>query len=128
MQKKCSNKNDSREDIYTFESQKLNYFEKKSGAGVLTLQCNSYLSHVRAFFKISSTFLSPYLLVPPFKNVFQPIFISVNNRDRAPSKYVNKLTIVFSSPDPKGHVRYCHHLASVVRRPSVNFSYFNLLL
>jgi hypothetical protein len=32
--KKCSNKNDSREDIYTFESQKLNYFEKKSGAGV----------------------------------------------------------------------------------------------
>ena len=48
---------------------------------------------------------------------------------------------LFSSPDPKGHVRYCHHLASVVRpssvvrrpssvvrRPSVNFSYFNLLL
>jgi hypothetical protein len=41
---------------------------------------------------------------------------------------------IFSSPDPKGHVRYCHHLASVVRpssvvrRPSVNFSYFNLLL
>jgi hypothetical protein len=29
--KKCSNKNDSREDIYTFESQKLNYFEKKVG-------------------------------------------------------------------------------------------------
>ena len=28
---------------------------------------------------------------------------------------------VFSSPDPKGHVSYCHHLASVVvvvRRPS----------
>ena len=45
-----------------------------------------------------------------------------------------KLLSVFSSPDPKGHVRYCHHLASVVRpssvvrRPSVNFSYFNLLL
>jgi hypothetical protein len=30
--------------------------------------------------------------------------------------------MIFSSPDPKGHVRYCHHLASV------NFSYFNLLL
>ena len=30
---------------------------------------------------------------------------------------------LFSSPDPKGHVRYCHHLSSVV-----NFSYFNLLL
>ena len=24
-------------------------------------------------------------------------------------------TAIFSSPDPKGHVRYCHHLASVVR-------------
>ena len=33
---------------------------------------------------------------------------------------------VFSSPDPKGHVRYCHHLASVVR--PLTFSYFNLLL
>ena len=25
-----------------------------------------------------------------------------------------RLTNVFSSPDPKGHVSYCHHLASVV--------------
>ena len=25
-----------------------------------------------------------------------------------------KVNIVFSSPDPKGHVSYCHHLASVV--------------
>ena len=41
--------------IKTFESQKLNYFGKK-GAGILTLQCNSYLSHVRSFFKISSNF------------------------------------------------------------------------
>ena len=24
--------------------------------------------------------------------------------------------IFISSPDPKGHVSYCHHLASVVRR------------
>jgi hypothetical protein len=23
--------------------------------------------------------------------------------------------LVFSSPDPKGHVSYCHHWASVVR-------------
>jgi hypothetical protein len=23
--------------------------------------------------------------------------------------------LIFNSPDPKGHVRYCHHLASVVR-------------
>ena len=26
-----------------------------------------------------------------------------------------KINILFSSPDPMGHVRYCHHLASVVR-------------
>ena len=32
---------------------------------------------------------------------------------------------LFSSPDPKGHVRYCHHLASI--RP-LTFSYFNILL
>ena len=24
--------------------------------------------------------------------------------------------MIFSSPDPKGHVSYCHHLVSVVRR------------
>ena len=29
------------------------------------------------------------------------------------------LVQLFSSPDPKGHVRYCHHLASVVRPSSV---------
>jgi hypothetical protein len=37
-------------------------------------------------------------------------------------QYVSKYLIavlLFSSPDPKGHVRYCHHLASVVRHPSV---------
>jgi hypothetical protein len=32
---------------------------------------------------------------------------------------------LFSSPDPKDHVRYCHHLASVVR--PLTFSYFNLI-
>jgi hypothetical protein len=34
---------------------------------------------------------------------------------------------LFSSPDLKGHVSYCHHLASVRRpsvRPSVNISIF----
>jgi hypothetical protein len=32
----------------------------------------------------------------------------------------NNPKVLFSSPDPKGHVSYCHHLASVVvvRRPS----------
>ena len=41
------------------------------------------------------------------------------------AKYLVVATF-FSSPDPKGHVRYCHHLASVVR--PLTFSYFNLLL
>jgi hypothetical protein len=29
--------------------------------------------------------------------------------------WYGKLSIVFSSPDSKGHVSYCHHWASVVR-------------
>ena len=35
---------------------------------------------------------------------------------------------IISSPDPKGQVSYCHHWASVVCRPSINFSHFNQLL
>ena len=31
---------------------------------------------------------------------------------------------IVSSPDPKGQVSYCHHLASVVCRPFVNISIF----
>ena len=44
-----------------------------------------------------------------------------NHRPRA-SNWKNFITCgcessaLFSSPDPKGHVSYCHHLASVVRR------------
>jgi hypothetical protein len=34
--------------------------------------------------------------------------------------------ILFSSPDPKGHVSYCHHWASVCL--SITFSHFNQLL
>ena len=81
--------------LLTSESQKLNYFGKKGGAGILTLQCNSYLSHVRSFFKISINFLSLISSYPLLKKVFQHTFISVNNRGRAPSKYVNKLAIGF---------------------------------
>ena len=35
--------------------------------------------------------------------------------------------LIFSSPDSKGHVSYCHHFSSVVRL-SVNISHFNFLL
>jgi hypothetical protein len=50
---------------------------------------------------------APYLLVPPFKNVFQHTFISVNNRSRAPSKYVNKLAIGFYFFIPKVKQYFC---------------------
>ena len=39
------------------------------------------------------------------------------------------LIALFSSPGPKVHVNYCHHVASVVCcLSSVNFSHFKLLL
>jgi hypothetical protein len=42
-------------------------------AGVLTLQCNSYLSHVRSFFKISSNFLSLISSYPLLKMCFSTL-------------------------------------------------------
>ena len=80
--------------LLTFESQKLNYFGKKGGAGVLTLQCNSYLNHVRSFFKISSNFLSLISSYPLLKKN-SPHFHFCEQHGRAPSKYVNKLAIGF---------------------------------
>ena len=42
---------------------------------------------------------------------------------------IEKADHLFSSPGPKVHVNYCHHLASVVcSLSSVNFSHFKLLL
>ena len=38
------------------------------------------------------------------------------------------LKYIFSSPDPKGQVSYCHYWVSIVCRPSVKFSHFNQLL
>jgi hypothetical protein len=49
----------------------------------------------RTVLLLNSEFSIPYLLVSRFKNVFQHTSISVNNRGRAPSKYVNKLAIGF---------------------------------
>ena len=36
--------------------------------------------------------------------------------------------LFISSPEPKARVSYCHPFSSVVRRPSVNFLHFHLLL
>ena len=43
--------------------------------------------------------------------------------------FQSAVLFLFSSPGPKVHVNYCHHLASVVGcLSSVNFSHFKLLL
>jgi hypothetical protein len=72
------------------------------------------------------------------KNIFIKLQMSTNimaNQVKTPiQNYFEKVLyenltfeiVVFSSPDPKGHVRYCHYLAFVVR--PLTFSYFNLLL
>ena len=52
---------------------KVKLFWKTSGAGILTLQCNSYLSHFRSFFKISSNFLSLISLYPLLKMFFSTL-------------------------------------------------------
>jgi hypothetical protein len=46
---------------------------KTSGACVLTLQCNSYLSHFRSFLKISSNFLSLISSYPLLKMFFSTL-------------------------------------------------------
>jgi hypothetical protein len=52
---------------------KVKLFWNKSGAGVLTLQRNLYLSHVRSFFKISSNFLSLISSYPLLKIFFSTL-------------------------------------------------------
>jgi hypothetical protein len=52
---------------------KVKLFWKKSGASVLTLQCNSYLSHVRSFFKIPNNFLSLISSYPLLKMLFSTL-------------------------------------------------------
>ena len=58
---------------------------------------------------------------------WQQFYLSFNLR--VPLISSNSSHNIFSSPGPKVHVNYCHHLASVVcRLSSVNFSHFKLLL
>ena len=54
--------------------------------------------------------------------IYQPCNFEVN-----PITHFGVVAL-FSSPDPRGHVSYCHHFSSVVCRPSDNISHFNLLL
>jgi hypothetical protein len=51
-----------------------------------------------------------------FISLFENIDSSTNVVLSIFSNKLIKRTCLFSSPDPKGHVSYCHHLASVVRR------------
>ena len=67
-----------------------------------------------------------------FSDVCQKEILKYENDielDTSDPKIITLLKFIsnfFRSPDPKGHVRYCHHLASLVR--PLTFSYFNLLL
>ena len=49
-------------------------------------------------------------------------------RDRIPPFSMKKYFPVFQLTWPLGQVSYCHHFSSVICRPSVNISHFNLLL
>jgi hypothetical protein len=44
--------------------------------------------------------------------------LSLADDENSLNEALNMISL-FSSPDPKGHVRYCHHLASVVRPFSI---------
>jgi hypothetical protein len=67
-------------------------------------------------------FFIPYLLVPPFKNVFQHTFISVNNRGRARSKYVNKLAIKLLEILKRDRTWLKYELHCKVKTPAPLFS------
>ena len=46
---------------------------------------------------------------------FNVFILIVPNKQHFGGRLQDNLSFLFSSPDPKSHVRYCHHLASVVR-------------
>ena len=73
-----------------------------------------------------------FSIFPETKVVFAVHFYSFCNFDswQAKKMYLWKqlLKLLFSSPDPKGHVSYCHHWSSVVRRPSVRPLTFHILI
>jgi hypothetical protein len=77
--------------------------------------CWSFLPHVRFLI-----LLTVFELLPKTCNFS---FLSLPHSKFGMWGYLwspDQLSLV-SSPDPKGHVSYCHHLASVVRRKLVRF-------
>ena len=56
-----------------------------------------------------------------------PVFYTSGNRFVRRTGTFGNLWF-FSLPGLLGQVSYCHHFSSIVRRPSVNISHFNLLL
>jgi hypothetical protein len=65
----------------------------------------------------------PYWFFFLEKKVTSQTIINANKHRKL--QISSKKLTQFSSPDPKGHVRYCHHLASVVVSKIIHF---NLLL
>jgi hypothetical protein len=66
------------------------------------------IGHVRS--QLRHNFSSLYLLLPIHSTCLFALLIFKSDRS---VKLFNSSRL-FSSPDPKGHVSYCHHLASVV--------------
>ena len=64
--------------------------------------------------------------------IFMPLAWKVRWGHLVIRLFVSPFVCFFSSPEPKARVSYCHSAPSVVRssvrRPSVNFSHFRLLL
>jgi hypothetical protein len=73
---------------------KVKLFWKKRGAAVLTIQCNSYLSHVQCFFKIPSNFLSLISSYPLLKMLFSTLsFLWTTAVGPRQETYVNKVAM-----------------------------------
>ena len=67
-------------------------------------------------------FVKSYMHLKCFHNLTSVIYLINLELDNLLFYFVHTtldIYVFISSPDPKGHVRYCHHLASVVHPSSV---------
>ena len=86
----------------------------------LRMTANKYHDYMQVFFyKVSFEVMkclfygrSHHWCKAPKKNMC--VFCHMSKKFRVGRQQFCFL-LLFSSPDPKGHVRYCHHLASIVR-------------
>ena len=119
--------------FYSLRSRHFNFFIFPARFARIKLQLFARNSLISFFFRLASlafnfnmNVLVSHLRTPTHMNectIYTFLFIII--------RIQNSNTLVFSSPEPKARVSYCHSAPSVVRpsvRPSVNFSLFRLLL